>query len=125
MGLHTDEDVRDRRGTHLPIMDLHERALSVLACCHVNEVIIGAPTGPNDRLLLNRPAWQVRTCIGARSAGGLAAMSVGSMAMCAHALSQIMSLCGVACTLDQGPSACEDAEAQACGPGLWQARRWS
>ena len=46
VGLHSDEDVRERRGTHLPIMDLHERALSVLACCHVNEVIIGALAGP-------------------------------------------------------------------------------
>ena len=45
MGLHSDEDVRERRGAHLPIMDLHERALSVLACCHVNEVIIGAQLG--------------------------------------------------------------------------------
>ena len=26
---------------HLPIMDVHERALSVLACRYVNEVIIG------------------------------------------------------------------------------------
>lgn len=42
VGLHSDEDVRARRGPHLPIMDLHERALSVLACCHANEVIIGA-----------------------------------------------------------------------------------
>lgn len=42
VGLHTDDDVMERRGAHLPIMDLHERALSVLACCYVNEVIIGA-----------------------------------------------------------------------------------
>ena len=28
-------------GAHLPIMDVHERALSVLACRYVNEVIIG------------------------------------------------------------------------------------
>lgn len=41
VGLHTDEDVTARRGTHLPIMDLHERSLSVLACRYVNEVIIG------------------------------------------------------------------------------------
>jgi len=41
VGLHTDDDVMERRGAHLPIMDLHERALSVLACCFVNEVIIG------------------------------------------------------------------------------------
>lgn len=41
VGLHTDDDIMERRGAHLPIMDLHERALSVLACCYVNEVIIG------------------------------------------------------------------------------------
>ena len=44
VGLHTDEDVTARRGTHLPIMDLHERSLSVLACRYVNEVIIGVHT---------------------------------------------------------------------------------
>lgn len=44
VGLHTDEDVTARRGPHLPIMDLHERSLSVLACRFANEVIIGALT---------------------------------------------------------------------------------
>jgi hypothetical protein len=37
VGLHTDEDVSGRRGPHLPIMNLHERSLSVLACKHVDE----------------------------------------------------------------------------------------
>lgn len=41
VGLHTDEDVGERRGPHLPIMDLHERSLSVLSCRYVDEVIIG------------------------------------------------------------------------------------
>lgn len=49
VGLHTDDDIMERRGAHLPIMDLHERALSVLACCYVNEVIIGA--SPNLMIL--------------------------------------------------------------------------
>ncbi|XP_028781322.1 ethanolamine-phosphate cytidylyltransferase-like [Neltuma alba] len=31
------------RGAHRPIRNLHERSLSVLACRHVDEVIIGAP----------------------------------------------------------------------------------
>ena len=44
VGLHGDEAVMERRGAHLPIMDLHERALSVLACRYVNEVIIGGCT---------------------------------------------------------------------------------
>lgn len=43
VGLHSDEDVTARRGPHLPLMDLHERSLSVLACKYVDEVIIGAP----------------------------------------------------------------------------------
>jgi hypothetical protein len=28
---------------HMPIMNVHERALSVLACRYVDEVVIGAP----------------------------------------------------------------------------------
>lgn len=32
-----------KRGHHRPIMNLHERSLSVLACRYVDEVIIGAP----------------------------------------------------------------------------------
>jgi hypothetical protein len=38
VGLHTDEDVGARRGPHTPIMNVHERALSVLACKYVDEV---------------------------------------------------------------------------------------
>ncbi|XP_011153206.1 ethanolamine-phosphate cytidylyltransferase isoform X1 [Harpegnathos saltator] len=43
VGLHTDPAVnRYKCGNH-PIMNLHERVLSVLACKYVNEVVIGAP----------------------------------------------------------------------------------
>lgn len=42
VGVHGDEDVTERRGPHLPIMGLHERALSVLSCRYVDEVVIGA-----------------------------------------------------------------------------------
>ncbi|XP_076234293.1 phosphoethanolamine cytidylyltransferase isoform X5 [Calliopsis andreniformis] len=43
VGLHTDPVVnRYKCGNH-PIMNLHERVLSVLACKYVNEVVIGAP----------------------------------------------------------------------------------
>lgn len=45
VGIHTDEDVAERRGPHQPIMNLHERALSVLACKYADEVIIGARWG--------------------------------------------------------------------------------
>lgn len=43
VGIHSDETVSEHRGNHFPIMHLHERSLSVLACRHVDEVIIGAP----------------------------------------------------------------------------------
>ncbi|KAI8113001.1 hypothetical protein M9435_003007 [Picochlorum sp. BPE23] len=51
VGIHTDEDVTRRRGAHLPIMGLHERALSVLACRYTDEVIIGAPSTITEDLL--------------------------------------------------------------------------
>ncbi|KAI7756386.1 hypothetical protein M8C21_010962 [Ambrosia artemisiifolia] len=43
VGIHTDEIVSEQRGPHFPLMHLHERSLSVLACRYVDEVIIGAP----------------------------------------------------------------------------------
>ncbi|CAN0901303.1 Ethanolamine-phosphate cytidylyltransferase [Linum grandiflorum] len=43
VGIHMDHIVREHRGKHYPIMQLHERSLSVLACRYVDEVIIGAP----------------------------------------------------------------------------------
>jgi ethanolamine-phosphate cytidylyltransferase len=42
-GVHNDEAVAARRGPNYPILSLHERSLSVLACKYVDEVIIGAP----------------------------------------------------------------------------------
>jgi ethanolamine-phosphate cytidylyltransferase len=50
-GVHTDEAVSTRRGPHLPILSLHERSLSVLACKYVDEVIIGAPARLTPDLL--------------------------------------------------------------------------
>ncbi|KAB5514701.1 hypothetical protein DKX38_028607 [Salix brachista] len=43
VGIHTDQVVSEHRGKGHPIMHLHERSLSVLACRYVDEVIIGAP----------------------------------------------------------------------------------
>ncbi|XP_074572778.1 ethanolamine-phosphate cytidylyltransferase-like [Curcuma longa] len=43
VGIHTDETISAIQGAHRPIMNLHERSLSVLACRYVDEVIIGAP----------------------------------------------------------------------------------
>ncbi|XP_020580769.1 ethanolamine-phosphate cytidylyltransferase-like isoform X2 [Phalaenopsis equestris] len=43
VGIHTDQTVSSSQGAHRPIMNLHERSLSILACRYVDEVIIGAP----------------------------------------------------------------------------------
>ncbi|XP_067621247.1 ethanolamine-phosphate cytidylyltransferase isoform X2 [Eurosta solidaginis] len=43
VGLHTDPVVNSYKGSNYPIMNLHERVLSVLSCKYVNEVVIGAP----------------------------------------------------------------------------------
>lgn len=43
VGLHTDQEVNRYRGRNFPIMNLHERTLSVLACRYVDECVIGAP----------------------------------------------------------------------------------
>lgn len=43
VGIHSDQIVSAHRGPNHPIMHVHERSLSVLACRHVDEVIIGAP----------------------------------------------------------------------------------
>ncbi|XP_059645668.1 ethanolamine-phosphate cytidylyltransferase-like [Cornus florida] len=43
VGIHPDQTVSANRGAHRPIMNLHERSLSVLACRYVDEVIIGCP----------------------------------------------------------------------------------
>jgi len=43
VGVWPDDVVSAERGSHFPILNVHERALSVLACCYVDEVVIGAP----------------------------------------------------------------------------------
>ncbi|KAL6132889.1 hypothetical protein ACLB2K_065128 [Fragaria x ananassa] len=43
VGIQTDQTASANRGAHRPIMNLHERSLSVLGCRYVDEVIIGAP----------------------------------------------------------------------------------
>ncbi|KAG0586671.1 hypothetical protein KC19_2G107600 [Ceratodon purpureus] len=43
VGIHSDQIVSAHRGPNHPIMHVHERSLSVLACRYVDEVIIGAP----------------------------------------------------------------------------------
>eukprot|EP00168_Porphyra_purpurea_P016203 TRINITY_DN5185_c0_g1_i2.p1 TRINITY_DN5185_c0_g1~~TRINITY_DN5185_c0_g1_i2.p1 ORF type:complete len:550 (-),score=201.79 TRINITY_DN5185_c0_g1_i2:830-2413(-) len=43
VGIHDDATVNAHKGRNFPIMNLHERTLSVLSCKYVDEVIIGAP----------------------------------------------------------------------------------
>jgi ethanolamine-phosphate cytidylyltransferase len=43
VGIHGDSVVNKRRGGNLPLMNLHERLLSVLGCKFMNDVLIDAP----------------------------------------------------------------------------------
>lgn len=51
VGLHTDPVVNRYKGANYPIMNIHERVLSVLACKYVSEVVIGAPYSVTADLL--------------------------------------------------------------------------
>ncbi|XP_022092473.1 ethanolamine-phosphate cytidylyltransferase-like [Acanthaster planci] len=51
VGLHTDKEVNRYHGGNYPIMNLHERTLSALACRYVDEVVIGAPSVTTGELL--------------------------------------------------------------------------
>ena len=43
VGIHGDAIVNKIQGMNLPLMNLHERVLSVLGCRHVDDVVIDAP----------------------------------------------------------------------------------
>ncbi|KAG8446394.1 hypothetical protein GDO86_014014 [Hymenochirus boettgeri] len=51
VGLHFDQEVNHYKGKNYPIMNIHERTLSVLACRYVAEVVIGAPYSVSADLL--------------------------------------------------------------------------
>ncbi|KAI7888045.1 uncharacterized protein EV154DRAFT_519064, partial [Mucor mucedo] len=51
VGVHDDQTVNAIKGSNYPLMNLHERALSVLACRYVDEVVIGAPYSVTEELL--------------------------------------------------------------------------
>lgn len=51
VGLHFDQEVNHYKGKNYPIMNVHERTLSVLACRYVSEVVIGAPYSVTANLL--------------------------------------------------------------------------
>ncbi|KAJ1651497.1 choline phosphate cytidylyltransferase [Dispira simplex] len=43
VGVHDDPTINAIKGANFPVMNLHERVLSVLQCRYVDEVVIGAP----------------------------------------------------------------------------------
>jgi ethanolamine-phosphate cytidylyltransferase len=51
VGLHTDPEVNRYKGFNFPIMNIHERTLSVLAYRCVDEVVIGAPYSVSAEML--------------------------------------------------------------------------
>ncbi|ORY98790.1 hypothetical protein BCR43DRAFT_530230 [Syncephalastrum racemosum] len=51
VGVHDDMTVNAIKGANFPLMNLHERALSVMACRYVDEVIIGAPYSVTEEVL--------------------------------------------------------------------------
>ncbi|KAI0988469.1 hypothetical protein GJ496_006117 [Pomphorhynchus laevis] len=49
VGLHDDKEINRVKGANYPIMNVHERLLSLLACKYVDEVLIGVSfTVPNE-----------------------------------------------------------------------------
>ena len=51
VGIFSDKEANCHMGSNFPIMNIHERVLSVLACKYVDEVIIGAPYQVSEGLL--------------------------------------------------------------------------
>jgi len=51
VGILPDNIVKQKKGGNGPIMNLHERVLSVLACRYVDEVIIGCPWEVTESLI--------------------------------------------------------------------------
>ncbi|CAI2177311.1 13007_t:CDS:2, partial [Funneliformis geosporum] len=51
VGVHDDQTVNAIKEVNYPLMNLHERVLSVLACRYVDEVIIGAPYSVDNNVL--------------------------------------------------------------------------
>lgn len=51
VGILPDDVVNQKKGFGWPVMNLHERVLSVLSCRYVDEVIIGAPWCTSEELI--------------------------------------------------------------------------
>jgi len=71
VGILPDDVVNQKKGFGWPVMNLHERVLSVLSCRYVDEVIIGAPWSISEEFIksqrisvvargsVNDPAYKV------------------------------------------------------------------
>ena len=62
VGVWDDATVNKLRGRSFPVLNLHERALSVLACRYADEVIIGAPYAITPDLLRTMNVQVVARC---------------------------------------------------------------
>jgi len=67
VGVHDDQAARRGRGAAYPVLALQERALGVMACRHVDDVIVGAP-GEVTRDLI--ATFDVRAVVAERDGGG-------------------------------------------------------
>eukprot|EP01100_Stratorugosa_tubuloviscum_P000813 TRINITY_DN1180_c1_g1_i1.p1 TRINITY_DN1180_c1_g1~~TRINITY_DN1180_c1_g1_i1.p1 ORF type:complete len:367 (-),score=175.52 TRINITY_DN1180_c1_g1_i1:91-1191(-) len=56
VGLYSDEAINKYAGGNLPVMNIHERILSVLQCRFVDEVLIGAPINITQNLI---DSWSI------------------------------------------------------------------
>eukprot|EP01117_Protostelium_nocturnum_P000886 TRINITY_DN11224_c0_g1_i1.p1 TRINITY_DN11224_c0_g1~~TRINITY_DN11224_c0_g1_i1.p1 ORF type:complete len:376 (+),score=122.75 TRINITY_DN11224_c0_g1_i1:91-1218(+) len=54
VGVYDDKVANQLKGSNYPIMNLHERTLSVLSCKYVDEVIIGAPFSLTKEMIKGR-----------------------------------------------------------------------
>ena len=54
VGVHDDNTANRIKGANHPIMNLHERVLSVLSCKYADEVVIGAPYKIDQQLITNQ-----------------------------------------------------------------------
>eukprot|EP01121_Diplochlamys_sp_Union-15-3_P020058 TRINITY_DN76_c0_g1_i2.p1 TRINITY_DN76_c0_g1~~TRINITY_DN76_c0_g1_i2.p1 ORF type:complete len:373 (-),score=75.71 TRINITY_DN76_c0_g1_i2:71-1189(-) len=53
VGVNPDKVINEKKGWGYPVMNLHERVLSVLSCRYVDEVIIGAPWSLTEQIIKN------------------------------------------------------------------------
>jgi len=51
VGVHDDDVVNRVKGSNYPIMNIHERVMSVLSCRYADEVVIGAPYTVSKELM--------------------------------------------------------------------------